>query len=427
MSDFDAIVVGSGCAGPFAARALAQAGKTVLVVERGNTCGAKNMSGGRLYTHAMRSAWPDLVDEAPFERRISHERISMLTPDAGVMVDFTDSLHDPAAESYSVLRATLDPWLAEQAEQAGAEYINGIPVEALLKEGDRVVGVKAGEDEIRAEVVILCDGVNSLLTSDAVGAKVPTPHQVAVGIKQVIALPESVISDRVLAADGEGAAWLFLGDATHGRVGGGFVYTNKESISIGLVATVADMTGAPTPVYQMLEDFKNHPVIAPLLRGGEVVEHSGHLVAEGGYDSMPPLVGDGVLVAGEAAMMCVNAGYTVRGMDFAMAAGHAAGLAAAEALEKGDTSASGLSGYRTRLEEGFVLSDLRTLRRFPAFMETTPRLFTQYPELARDVMRSVFRVDGTPLQPMKKKLWPLVRQAGPMGLAKDAWKGLKAL
>jgi electron transfer flavoprotein-quinone oxidoreductase len=430
MSDFEAIVVGSGCAGPIAAHELAKAGKSVLVIERGTFCGAKNVSGGRLYTHSLREVFPDFADEAPLERRIAHERISMLSPDAGLNIDFTDQqLADPEAASYSVLRARFDPWLAAKAEDAGAEYINGIAVESLLKVGPQITGVRAGDDEITADVVLLCDGVNSLLTNSAVGAPVPRPDQVAVGIKEVVELPASVITDRIMAADdSEGAAWLFLGDATHGHVGGGFAYTNTDTVSIGLVATLDDLQNSDVPVYQMLEDFKNHPVIAPLLRGGKVVEHSGHLVAEGGYDAMPALTGNGVLLAGESAMMCINAGYTVRGMDLAIAAGMHAGRAAAAALEAGDTSAAGLDArYRPALENSFVLKDMKALRGFPSFMETTPRLFQQYPDMARDMMRGLFRVDGNPVRPVRKTLFEPVRKVGLLNLVRDAWKGVRAL
>lgn len=428
MADFDAIVVGSGCAGPVAAYELAKAGKSVLVIERGTFSGAKNVSGGRLYTHALAAVFPDFRESAPLERRITRERVTFLASDAATTLDFTDELmSEPRYESYSVLRAQFDPWLAAQAEEAGAEYINGIAVEELLKQDGRVTGVRAGEDEITADVVLLCDGVNSLLVPQAVNAAPLQPDQLAVGIKEVIALPAQVISDRSLSADGGGMAWLFVGDATKGHVGGGFLYTNKETISIGLVATISDMFESRAPIYQMLEDFKNHPSVAPIIAGGKVVEHSGHMVAEGGYDSMPPLAGEGVLLAGEAALMCVNAGYTVRGMDFAIAAGQIAGQSAAAALDAGDTSAAGLAGYRQALMDSFVLQDLKTLRKFPHFMESTPRLFEEYPKLARDAMRSLFLSDGTPMKPLRKSLLPLVKAAGYRNLAKDLTKGVKAL
>ncbi|MDR2715358.1 MAG: FAD-dependent oxidoreductase [Coriobacteriaceae bacterium] len=428
MSDFDAIVVGSGCAGAIAAYELASAGKSVLVVERGNFAGAKNMTGGRLYTHAISQVFPDFEEEAPLERRITHERISMMAPDANFTVDFTsDDMLVSGQDSYSVLRGSFDSWLADKAEAAGAEFIFGIPVEELVKEGGRVVGIKAGEDEISADVVILCDGANSLLTESAVGFKRPKGDTMAVGIKQVIELPASVIEDRVLANEGEGAAWLFVGDATKGHVGGGFAYTNKESVSLGIVATISDLATSDTPIYQMLEDMKAHPAIAPLIRSGRVVEHSGHMVPEGGRDMMPPLVADGVILAGESAMMCVNLGYMVRGMDYAIAAGMHAGRSAVAALDAGDTTAAGLTGYVQALEGSFVLKDLEQFKRFPHFMESTTRLFNEYPVLVRDAMNTLFVVDGSPVAPLKKSLVPLVRKVGVMNLVKDLWKGMKAL
>jgi electron transfer flavoprotein-quinone oxidoreductase len=428
MADFDAIVVGSGCAGSVAAFELAKAGKSVLVIERGNFAGAKNMTGGRIYTHALREVFPDFEEDAPLERKISHERISLISPDSNMTIDFaSNDLLVQGQDSYSVLRAPFDGWLAAKAEDAGAEYIYGIAVEELVKEGSRVVGIRAGEDEITADVVILADGVNSLLTESAVGYKRPSPHSIAVGIKQVIELPSNVIEDRLLTAEGEGAAWLFVGDCTHGHIGGGFVYTNKESISLGMVATISDLATADTPIYQMLEDFKQHPSIAPLIRGGKVVEHSGHMVPEAGINMMPELTGDGVLLAGESAMMCVNLGYQVRGMDYAIAAGMHAGRSAAAALDAGDTSKSGLAGYVTALENSFVLKDLKQFSKFPHFMESCTRLFNEYPVMVRDIFNQLFVVDGTPGQPLKKRIMPIVKKVGLMNAAKDVLGGVKAL
>jgi electron transfer flavoprotein-quinone oxidoreductase len=236
-----------------------------------------------------------------------------------------------------------------------------------------------------------------------------------------------VIEDRILCNPGEGAAWLFVGDVTKGHVGGGFMYTNKESISLGVVATIAGLTGSSTPIYQMLEDFKAHPAVAPLIKGGKLVEHAGHMVPEGGLTTMPSLVGDGVLLAGDCAMMCVNLGYMVRGMDYAIAAGMHAGRAAAAAIECGDTSAAGLSRYTSALESSFVLKDLEQFKRFPHFMESTTRIFNEYPRFIRDTMNTMFVVDGKPVLPLRKSLFPLVKQIGFGKLFKDLRGGIKAL
>lgn len=431
MSDFDAIVVGAGCAGPVAAHELARAGKSVLVVERGNFAGAKNMTGGRVYSHAIKPVFPNFEEEAPLERKITRERISLLAEDASFTMDFTsDEMLKEGQDSYSVLRAPFDQWLAEKAEEAGAEFIYGIAVESLVKDdAGKVVGVRAGEDEITADVVILCDGVNSLLTAEAVGAARPPASAVAVGVKEVIELPADVITDRVLAAgNDEGAAWLFAGDSTKGTFGGGFMYTNRESVSLGIVAGIeATASRGKAPVYQMLEDLKAQPSVAALIRGGKVVEHSGHMVPEGGINIMPDLVGDGVMLAGESAMMCINLGYQVRGMDFAIAAGMHAGREAARALDAGDTSRAGLAGYVTALEDSFVMKDLRQFRNVPGFMEGFTRMFDGYPQMVRDMMNAMFIVDGSPVRPMRQSMMPIVKQVGLLNIFKDARGAMRAL
>ncbi|GHT79262.1 oxidoreductase FixC [Actinomycetota bacterium] len=429
MSDFDVIVVGAGCAGSVAAYELAKVGKSVLVVERGNYAGAKNMTGGRIYTHSLAQVFADFADDAPLERRITHERISMMTPDANFTVDYSSQkMLQAGQDSYSVLRGPFDQWLAVKAEDAGAEYIYGIAVEDLLKEGERVTGISAGEDEITADVVILADGVNSLLSQKAVGYARPKPSTLAVGVKQVIELGEQTITDRVLAGSAsEGAAWLFAGDATHGHIGGGFMYTNRSSISLGVISTISDLATAKTPIYQMLEDLKQHSAVAPLIAGGKVVEHSGHMVPEGGFEMMPPLAGDGVLLAGDSAMMCINLGYMVRGMDYAVAAGMHAGRSVAAALDAGDVHSGGLSRYKQALQESFVLQDLQQFKDFPHFMETTPAMFSTYPKMIQDVMDTMFVVDGTPVKPLRKSVMPIIKGVGFGQLFKDARKGIKAL
>ena len=109
MADFDAIVVGSGCAGSVAAYELAKAGKAVLVVERGNYAGAKNMTGGRIYAHSIEKVFPDFAQSAPVERRIVHERISLMAPDSNFTIDFSsDKMDKEGQESYAVLRAPFD-------------------------------------------------------------------------------------------------------------------------------------------------------------------------------------------------------------------------------------------------------------------------------------------------------------------------------
>ena len=222
---------------------------------------------------------------------------------------------------------------------------------------------------------------------------------------------------------------LFVGDCTHGKVGGGFLYTNKDSISLGLVATISTAMDAsnPYPVYQMLEDFKNHPAVAPIIRGAKLVEHSGHMVPEGGYNMIPKYVFDGCLVAGETAGLCMNMGYQVRGMDFAVASGQMAGQAAVRALDAGDTSEAGLASYKEAMEGSFVIQDLKTFSKWPHVMEGWDRMFTEYPVMVKDVFNAMFSVDGKPQKPLMKRMMPIVKQRGLLKLAGEVRKAVKSL
>lgn len=434
-SDFDVIVIGSGCAGAIAAYVCAKQGKSVLVVERGETNGCKNMSGGRIYAHSLKKVFDTYSDgeittsDIPYERKITHERINMLSEKSALTIDFTsDELGIDGQDSYAVLRGEFDQWLSEQAENAGAEYINGISVDELLKdENGAVIGIKAGDDEITGHVTIVAEGVNSLLTERFLGAPRPKRNQMAVGIKEVFELPAKEIESRFLCAEGEGAAMLYVGDATHGCVGGGFMYTNKESISLGLVATIENLSQSDTPIYQMLDDFKKHPAVAPLLRDAKLVEHSGHMVSEGGFNMIPQVVHDGALVAGDSAMLCMNLGYMVRGMDLAVASGQFAAEAACRAIDAQDVSVNGLASYKQALSDSFVFKDLETFKKWPHTMETWERMFTEYPAMVGEMFNAMFVVDGKPAKPLIKRMMPIIKKRGLLSLGKEVIKAVKSL
>lgn len=285
MSDekFDAIVVGAGVAGTVAGYVMAQAGLDVLVIERGNSAGSKNMTGGRLYAHSLERIMPGFAQEAPLERKVTREKISFLTEESAVTLDFHREKADaPTQDSYTVLRNRLDPWLMEKAEQAGVQFIPGVRVDALIREGNKVTVVQAGDDILEANIVILADGVNSMLGRSLGMVPPSSAHHYAVGVKELIGLPPAVIADRFNLSGNEGAAWLFAGSPSDGLMGGGFLYTNQDSISLGLVCGLGDIAHATKSIPQMLEDFKQHPTIRSLIAGGELLEYSAHMVPEGG-------------------------------------------------------------------------------------------------------------------------------------------------
>ncbi|MDR2503153.1 MAG: FAD-dependent oxidoreductase [Deltaproteobacteria bacterium] len=429
MADYDAIVVGAGLAGSTAAYCMAKAGLSVLLLERGDTAGVKNVTGGRLYGHSLEKVIPGFAQEAPVERKIVRERVSMMTEDSCFTADFhTPSRFDDAScASYTVLRAEFDAWLASKAEEAGCDLVSPAHADDLLRENGKIIGIKGGEDELTAEVVLLADGVNSLLGQKAGLKKELSPHHVAVGAKEILELPKGVINDRFGLNDGEGMANLFAGFPSAGMVGGGFLYTNKESLCLGLVITVADMSKSAVRLPDLLEKFREHPAVKPLVAGAKLVEYSAHLVPEGGLAMLPALSADNLLLLGDAAGLCMNLGYTVRGMDLAVASGHLAAQTVIEAKEKGDFSNNVLAGYKSRLEQSFVLKDMRTHKNAPHFIEHTPRMFSEYPALAADVFTQLFKVDGTPSRLMLKKALPLVSKVGFLNLIKDGLKGSRAL
>ena len=434
--DFDVIVVGGGCAGAVAAYVAAKLGKMTLVIERGENPGSKNVTGGRMYAHTLKKCFAkyegedfDWENDNPFERKITHERLCLLGPDSAVTFDHTSkNLSTPTTDSYSVLATKLDEWLLGKAEEAGAEIIYGIPVEELKKdETGAVIGIRAGEDEFTSHVVILAEGQNALLAERCLGVKRVPTNQMAVGIKEVFQLDPKTIEDRFLCPEGEGAAMLFVGDATHGNVGGGFMYTNHDTISLGLVATIKEMSESDTTIYQCFDDFKKHPAVAPIIRGAKMVEHSGHMIAEGGYNSIPETVYDGCLIVGDAANLCMNLGYQVRGLDFAAATGQFAAEAACAAIDAEDVSKAKLSSYKQAMEDSFVMQDMRTFKDWPATMEHWDRMFTDYPQMLGEVFDCLFVVDGTPQTHLMKRLMPVVKRRGLMKLAKEIKKGVDAL
>lgn len=397
---FDAIIVGGGLAGLTAAYVMANAGLEIMLVERGDYCGAKNMTGGRLYGHSLEKVIPNFAEEAPLERTVIKEKISMMSEDSSFdfLLNSKKLAKDKEKASYTVLRAEFDQWLAEKAEEAGANIIPGILVEQLIQDDDgKVKGIIATGEEMYADCVILADGVNSLLAQSLGLREELKPSEVAVGAKEIITLGEDVINQRFGLRDKEGLSWLSVGDPTMGGFGGGLLYVNKDSVSIGVVSVLEDIDHATMPIYEYLDRFKNHPTIAPYIEGGKTVEYSAHLVPEAGIHMLPKLYADGVLVTGDAAGLCVNLGFTVRGMDFAIESGRLAAETIIKAKEIGDFSEKTLSYYKELVDDSFIMRDLKAYQGFPTILSRR-EIFEDMPELVNDIVEKAFTVDGKPGQ-----------------------------
>ncbi|MCX5779805.1 MAG: FAD-dependent oxidoreductase, partial [Firmicutes bacterium] len=321
MEKFDTIVVGAGLAGLAAAYTLAGAGLEVLVLERGDYPGAKNVSGGRLYVNPIRELFPDLWGKAPLERNITQEEVCLMDRERSVTIRYTGAeLNEQPYQSYSILRGKFDKWLAKQAERRGALLVNKSRVDDLIIENGQVQGVVAGGEQLRANVVIACDGVLSFTALQA-GLRPPfRAKNFAVGFKEIIEIERGVLEDRFNLEGDEGAARLFMGEVTVGKFGGGFLYTNQDSISLGIVVGIEGLTEAEPQINapELLDKFKQRPEIACLIKSGQTVEYSAHAIPEGGFKTMGKLFGDGILVAGDAAGFSMNIGVTVRGMEYAL-------------------------------------------------------------------------------------------------------------
>ena len=422
MDKFDVIIVGAGLAGLGAAYTLAGSGLEVLVLERGDYPGAKNVSGGRLYLNPIRDLYPGLFENAPLERFITHEGISLMAKERSVHFDYSgNELREEPHQSYSILRSKFDRWFSERVEEKGAAVLAKIKVDDVIKEDGKIAGVLAGGDELKADVVITCDGVLSLISEKA-GLRVPgSAHDFAVGVKEVISMDSGVINDRFNLDGDEGAARLFVGEITRGKFGGGFLYTNRESLSLGLVLGIQDAAGdkAAIEVPALLEEFKERPEIVPLIKGGSTVEYSAHVIPEGGFKALGSLYGNGILVAGDAAGLALNIGFTVRGMEYALASGCYAARTVLEAKKKGGVNAENLGMYKRFLEESFVLKDFGNFRETPAVV-SNPRFFNHYPELVGNLMKDIYAIPAGP----KERIYPTLRKYLTLG---ELWAELKDL
>jgi electron transfer flavoprotein-quinone oxidoreductase len=422
VEKFDVIVVGAGLAGLAAAWTLAGEGVEVVVLERGDYPGSKNVSGGRLYLNPVRELFPGLWDGAPLERAIIREGATLMARNRSFTFHYTGSeLRTGPPQSYSVLRSKFDRWFSERVEERGGMILAKTLVSDVVRENGKIAGVIAGGDELRADVVIACDGVLSLIPEKA-GLRAPgRAHDNAVGVKELIQLDPSVINDRFQVGDGEGAAHLFVGDVTKGLFGGGFLYTNRDSVSMGFVVSIEDIAKeeAAGDIPALFESFKARPEIEPLLRGGKTVEYGAHVIPEGGYRSLCPLFGDGILVAGDSAGFALNLGFTVRGMEYALASGCYAAKAVIEAKKAERFDAATLSAYQKLLEDSFVLKDFQTFKDTPRVL-SNPHLFGHYPELVGNLLRDLYTVPAGPKSPIfttlrqhltLSQLWTMLKDA----------------
>ena len=431
MTDVDVIVVGAGPAGSCAAITAARAGLDVVLVERGPFPGSKNMYGGVVYPRILDELIPEWWLEAPVQRWVTRRSTMLLTESQALTIDFrSEAWGAPPYNGATAYRPDFDHWLAGHAEAAGAQVITSTTVTGLIRDANgAVTGVRTDrpDGDLTAKVVIACDGVNSFLAKEAGLYEHTDAKHYTLGVKETLALPKEVIDERFNVRDRHGVDIEILGGT--GKVnGGGFIYTNLETLAVGVVLKLPALAAQKARPEQLIADLKAHPAVAPLVQGGELKEYSAHVIPEAGLTMMPKMTAAGMLVAGDAAALCLAAGIWLEGVNFAMASGMYAGEAAVEAITAGDLSAAGLAGYQRRLSDTFVLKDHRKLRRAPELV-LSDRVQHLYPSMVANVVERMFRVDNPHPKPgLRRILDQERRRAGVRrrDLLRDGWTGFRS-
>ncbi len=426
---FDAIVVGAGAAGLAAAYKMAKAGLSVAVIERGDYPGAKNVMGGVLYSAMMEELIPEFWKEAPLQRPVVEQKFWLMDDQSAVTVGYKGAeWSNEPYNCFTVFRGQFDQWFAQKCIEAGAIIINETLAESCIVENGQVIGVRTNrpDGDIYANVTVLADGVNSLLSKQLGFHNEWKPNEVALAVMEELKLPAEVIEDRFNLDPGMGATIEIFGRGTMGLLGTAFIYTNKEHISIGTGVLLSQLREAQLRPYDLLENLKNHPVVRPLIRNGEPVEYYAHLIPEGGYKSIPKLVGSGVVVVGDAAQL-VN-GIHREGSNLAMTSGRLAAEAIIAAHQMGEFNERALSHYEEKLRDSFVIQDLKKYQNASELFENKPQYFNKYIPAANMALREMLTVDGNSKRYKQKAI--IKRLLGGTGLysfGKDIYQAWRAM
>jgi len=427
---FDAIVIGAGPSGNAAAYTMAKEGLKVLQLERGEYPGSKNVQGAILYANALEQIIPDFRDDAPLERHIIEQRMWMLDDTSYVGMSYrSDDFNEEKPNRYTIIRAPFDRWFSSKVREAGATLLCETTVTELIRtESGRVIGVRTDRDGgvVLADVVVLAEGVNGLVAQRSGLRPELKPDTVALAVKEMHFLPRETIESRFNLRGSEGVVIEAMGTVTGGMSGTAFLYTNQESLSVGIGCLVSDFKTGNAAPYELLERFKTHSSIAPLLQGAEVKEYSAHLIPEGGYRAIPQLYGDGWLIVGDAGQF-VNAVHR-EGSNMAMTTGRVAGeLIVQLCRTRSDFSADALGAYQDRLHKTFVMKDLKKYKDIPNFLHGTKHLFGTYPRMMSQAMQTWLRVDGADKREKERQIVGMVRSSRKLtGLLGDAFRLARA-
>ncbi|KAB1083541.1 NAD(P)-binding protein [Neorhizobium galegae] len=422
---FDAIVVGAGMSGNAAAYTMASRGLKVLQLERGEYPGSKNVQGAILYANMLEAIVPNFRDDAPLERHLVEQRLWIMddTSHAGMHYRSHD-FNEQRANRYTIVRVQFDKWFAGKVREAGGTILCETTATQLARDwSGNVIGVhtdRAGLP-ILADVVVLAEGVNGVLGTRMGLRDMPKSQNVALAVKEMHFLPEHVIAERFGLTGDQGCVIEALGTISRGVAGLGFLYTNRDSISLGIGCLVSGLAESMESPHALLNGFKCHPSIKPLLAGSEVKEYAAHLIPEGGFRAIPELYGEGWVVVGDAAQL--NNAVHREGSNLAMTSGQIAGEAICSIKNQGrPMTKANLSLYKRMLDKSFVMKDLMKHKDVPALLHTNSQsLFSTYPKLISQAAQSFVRVDGLPkIEKEKAATDAFIKARSRWGLVSDA-------
>jgi electron transfer flavoprotein-quinone oxidoreductase len=417
MHKCEVAIVGAGPAGVACGYVLAKAGVDVVILERGQYPGAKNMFGGIFFADQMNKLIPEFYIEAPVERFVAKKHYALLINNSEVSLNIDSEEHKkpPYNHSYVVSRSVFDKWFAQKAEEQGATIICGTTVTDFVWDGKKIIGVTAGTADDRdnillADVVVCGEGANSMLSEKAGLRNKLSMRARCVSVKEVIELGKDVIDERFGLTNREGAACEYFADATPGMLGDGFIYTNMDSLNVGVGVVISELYGCSNPPSpnQLLDRFKNHPCIKPLVKGGKTLEYSAHMIPMDGYKNLPRFYTDGLMLIGDAAGL-VNNSICHEGVNMAMASGIMAAETILENREEKCYDARKLRQYERRLKNSFVLQNMKSSRDFIDILRTNKELINDYPHLMKNVITSYFKVSDVPKSVVKRDIVRMVR------------------
>ena len=390
----DVIVVGAGPSGVAAALSVARVGKKVILVERAQYPGSKNMYGGAVYTTALKEVFGEDFDKFKYERVINTHTWSFLNETGSFEMTYKNN---EATCAYAIKRFQLESQMIEIVKKHGVYYIPNTLVKNLIQENGSVVGIQTEQEKYYAPMTILADGVNSLLAKELNLRNDYQTKDMILSVKEAIKLDKKTIEERFNLKDdlSNGVNKQYFG-SDFGKLKQyknlfmmTFLYTFKDTLMLGVGVNLADLSRNKLNINEILDEVKLHPDIAPLVKNGQTIEYSAHLIPEGGYKKIPKLTSNGVIIAGDAAGF-VN-GVHFEGTNFALISGKLAGESALVALENNDYSQNTLSIYMKKLEKSFILKDLYSYRNvIENLYSRSDSLSKYYPKKIKELFEIVF-------------------------------------